>query len=408
MLLAMLTVLLAAAAEAQISQNGKKRFPIGSYELPKDDTELRRMAESGFNLVRCGGRGDLDRVAKAGMQGWMVLPMMPGSLDAVRQRIQETVDHPALALWEGPDEMIWNFTAFSGLYPRVHKEPGEWTRQTPNALAYAREEGGKVLAAFHEAAKLLRSMDPKHRPLWMNEAAETDVKYIRETLDDVQITGCDLYPIRSTGSDPATIGDVTRRYIRIGKGRPVWMVLQGFSWHVFPERKRAELYPAFDQTRMMAWDAIVNGASGILYWGSAFVPAEGAAFRQSLHAMAAELAQLHPFLTAGETTQPKVDLIEGNSRPQPGDRGVRAWLRRSGNHWLLALVNEDNRPHAGVEVSGLSLLNGRKLELLYDDDAETVRDGSILIRMRPHGVKLYATTRSLETSRREGRDYGQR
>jgi hypothetical protein len=366
------------------------------------------MAESGFNLVRCVDRTDLDRAAKAGMQGWMVLPMTPGSLDKVRERIQQTVDHPALALWEGPDEMIWNFTAFSGLYPRVHKEPGEWTRQTPNALAYAREEGGKVLAAFHEAAKLLRAMDPKKRPLWMNEAAETDVKYIRETLDDVQITGCDLYPIRSTGSEPASIGDITRRYMRMGKGRPVWMVLQGFSWHVFPERKRAELYPTFEETRMMAWDAIVNGASGILYWGSFFVPAEGAAFRQSLHAMAAELAQLHPFLTAQESPQPKVELIESSGRSQPGDRGVRAWLRRSGNHWLLAVVNEDSRPHAAVEVSRLSLLNGRKLELLYENDAETVRDGSILIRLRPHGVKLYATTRSLEAAQREGRDFGQR
>lgn len=408
MLLAILIVLLAPQMQAQLSHQGQKLFPIGSYELPKDDAELRRMGESGFNLVRCDARADLDRAAKAGLQGWMVLPMTPGSLDKVRQRIQETVDHPALAIWEGPDEMIWNFTAFSGLYPKVHKERGEWTRQTPNALAYARDEGGKVLAAFRESAKLLREMDPRKRPLWMNEAAETDMKYIRETLDDVQITGCDLYPIRSTGSDPGSIGDITRRYVRIGKGRPVWMVLQGFSWHVFPERKRSELYPSFEETRMMAWDSIVNGASGILYWGSFFVPAEGAAFRQSLYAMAAELAQLHPFLTAAETVRPRVELIEADGRPRAADRGVRVWLRRSGNEWLLALVNEDDRPHTGVEISGLSPLNGRKLELLYEDDAETVREGSMVVRMRPHQVKLYATSRKLEASKREGREFGNR
>lgn len=407
MLLAIVVALFALDAEAQLMRENRKLFAIGSYELPKDDAELRRMAESGFNLVRCGSRADLERVAQAGMQGWMVLPMT-GPLEQVRQKIRETVDHPALAVWEGPDEMIWNFTAFSGLYPKVHKERGEWNLQTPNALAYASKEGGKVLAAFRESAKALREMDPKKRPLWMNEAAETDMKYIRETLADVQITGCDLYPIRSTGSEPASIGDITRRYMNIGEGRPVWMVLQGFSWHVFPERKRTELYPNFDETRMMAWDAIVNGAQGILYWGSFFVPAEGAEFRQSLHAMAAELAPLHTFLTAAETVRPTVELIESNGRSQPGDRGVRAWLRRAGNDWLLALVNEDSRAHTGVEITGLTALNGRRMELLYGEDSEPVRDGTIVVRMRPLEVKIYATSRRLETSKREGREFGKR
>ncbi|MCS7024489.1 MAG: hypothetical protein NZV14_06785 [Bryobacteraceae bacterium] len=400
----MAVLALSSEGYAQSQRDPGRIFRIGSYELPAQDSALRQMAEAGFNLVRCESRADLDRLARLGLDGWIPLPLTASS-DQVRKKVAELADHPALAVWEGPDEMIWNFTAFSGLYPKVHSEPGEWQRQTPNALAYARAQGSRVLAAFRDSVRQLRQLDPHNRPLWLNEAAESDVKYIREILPELQVLGADLYPIRSTGSEPAAVGDVTRRYVKIAKGRPVWMVLQGFSWHVFPERKRSELYPSFLETRFMAWDAIVNGARGVLYWGTVYIPQQGEAFRQSLYAMAAELAALQAFLRAPNAGQPAVELIESNPGLHSGERGVKAMLRQADQDWLLAVVNEDSRPHLAVDISGLHALEGRKLELLYEDDAELVQEGSILVRMRPLEVKLYCTSRRFETQRRQGRSF---
>ncbi|MCC7497499.1 MAG: hypothetical protein IT160_07980, partial [Bryobacterales bacterium] len=85
-------------AAGYITINGNPRFPIGNYELPKDDAGLKEMAAAGINLFHCGSKGDLDRVAAVGAKGWVSLPMQVGGADAkLRQRILELKDHPALA-----------------------------------------------------------------------------------------------------------------------------------------------------------------------------------------------------------------------------------------------------------------------------------------------------------------------
>ena len=48
------------------------------------------------------------------------------------------------------------------------------------------------------------------------------------------------------------------RWDAIGRGRPVWMVLQAFSWHV-AKSGRTRLYPTFAQSRFMAYDSIAHG-----------------------------------------------------------------------------------------------------------------------------------------------------
>ena len=36
-----------------LPKDGRLLFPIGCYELPKEDAELEKMAQSGINIVRC-------------------------------------------------------------------------------------------------------------------------------------------------------------------------------------------------------------------------------------------------------------------------------------------------------------------------------------------------------------------
>lgn len=393
----------AAAQPGLLALKGKTIFPIGSYELPASDADLRAMAEAGINLVRGNTRRDFDRVAAAGMLGWLPLPLHVGVADGrLRAQIEDLKDHSALAVWEGPDEIVWNFTAFSGLFRNgTFPTRDEWWRQTPLAVDYSEREAARIMPNIREAITLIRRLDTKKRPVWINEAARSDLKFIRQYLDHIDITGCDLYPIHAARRDPAAIADITERYKRVGKGRPVWMVLQGFSWGELAGREEPITYPTFAETRMMAWSAIAHGARGVLYWGMDAAPPRPA-FRQSLYALTGELAALQPMLVAPDVAGARVEVIDSEDLHAPG-RGVASLVRKTGGEWLVVLVNEDDRPHYGVVVAGLA--GATRLELLYGSENVTVQGGEFVTRLLPYQVKVFASSRRWETARREGRAF---
>jgi hypothetical protein len=412
LVLGLLSVAVCAAQQGLLqTAAGHRAYPIGMYELPKTDAGLQSLAAAGFNLVHCDNRADLDRVAKAGMMGWISLPMQLGDdpAGALRKAVDAVKDHPALAVLEGPDEITWGFTAASELFRNgSYKQPNEWWLQTKLAREHAGREGAKILGKLREGTALVRKLDGGRHPLWINEAARSDMKFIRDYVDGIDITGCDIYPVNGLDHEPiGVVADYTRRFASIGRGRPVWMVLQGFDWSVLPEYgARQPVYPSFEQTRLMAYASIANGARGILYWGTYLLQPAQAAFRSSLYAMASELASLQPFLTAPEQETVKAVLTESNGHAAPDERGVRWICRRSGDDWLIAVVNEDGHAHMGVELTGLNALNGRPIVLLYGNETPTVEHGGFVTRLRPYEVKVFATSRNWETRNAVGRDFG--
>lgn len=126
------------------------------------------------------------------------------------------------------------------------------------------------------------------------------------------------------------------------------------------------------------------------------------AFRQSVHAMISELAALQPFLIAPDTPGVRVEVIDSEGFDSPG-RGVSWLCRRSGRDWLIALVNEDNRPHMGVVVGGLGDVN--RLELLYGDETVEANRGEFITRLLPFKVKIFAGSRRRESARKAGREF---
>lgn len=257
---------------------------------------------------------------------------------------------------------------------------------------------------IHQAVRRLRMLDPMDRPVWFNEAHESDVRFVRQYLDAIDITGCDLYPVKYDNQPVHKIGAATDRWRLVGRDKPVWMVLQAFSWHELGDyygHKQAR-YPTFDESRFMAYDALVHGARGILYWGSR--PSTDPEFRKSWYALTSELAALQPLLV--KPNEPDIELTLIESRLEPVGRGVRHMVRRAGGDWLVALVNEDDVRHMGVELRGLAPLDGRQLVLLYGNESVTVRGGSMVTRMQPLGVKVFTTDRSWESPRRDGRRFG--
>ena len=397
-----------------LTQDGRRLFPIGFYEHPADDDALRDMAEAGVNLIRCGNTDSLDRAHAHGMMGWVPLSLPSGATPEFQEHVRTLAEHPALAVWEGPDEVVWNFTAYSGLWRQdqlaVFPNEGEWWMQTPLAIQYSEERAAEIMPNMREAVEFIRSVDPQNRQVWINEARDSDLKFVRQYIDFVDITGCDDYPIRADGRPAVRVADATDRWRQAGKGRPVWMVLQAFSWNdLDDEHGDIAAFPTFAESRLMVYACITHGARGILYWGSSYLKSDGKeAFRKSLYALTSELAALHPFLTAPVEPYVTVQVTDDGRTDIPSpvsSRGVSVTARRTGRDWLVVLVNEDEYAHMGVEVVGLDALNGTEFIELYGDERTTVSDGSFVTRMRPFEVKLFATHRKWETTQQEDREF---
>lgn len=201
-----------AQTDGTILRNGSPLFPIGFYELPEDDAALTVMASSGVNLIRCGSKEDLDRIQAVGAMGWMPLPLNQGPTDALKSQVEEVKDHPALAVWEGPDEIVWNFTAYSGLFKSmgVYETKDEWWRQTPKAIAYSEAQAADIIPKMRDATAFIRSVDTRKLPVWINEAQRSDVRFVRECLRFADITVCDAYPITSKERPAAHMGTTTQ------------------------------------------------------------------------------------------------------------------------------------------------------------------------------------------------------
>jgi hypothetical protein len=403
-----------AQGDGFLQKDGRRLFPVGSYYTPRDDAALKEMVDAGFNLFNCGSKAELDRIQKFGAQGWIALPMAQGLTPEFKKLVGSVAGHPALALWEGPDEVVWGFTANSRLYKKlkVYHTPGAWKKLTPEAMQYAKRQSEIIMPNIHNCISYIRSMDPHNLQVWINEAENSDMAYVDQYMDAVDITGCDIYPIKTKPLDSARprkemqfIGRSARRWNVISEGKPVWMVLQAFSWPelavVEPEHAlgRPLAYPSFDETRYMAYDVITNGTRGVLYWDMRFLTSEP--FRQSLYGMARELNALQPFLT----TDPQPIKVSTYLPEKDNNNQVAYTARQYGRDWMVALVNESDTTQMATLVEGLDHLDGYKLMELYGDEEVQVKNGRFITRLKPFQVKVFATSRKWEATDRKARDY---
>jgi len=428
---------------------GQRFFPIGIYECPEDDVALHDIAYAGFNLVRCSPNPEsLDRAASVGMKAWIPLG---GNLavrtDADRSRLADIIaahkDHPALVVWEAPDEPLWNVWYSTTLW--LHNEQpslfhkyikgseGDKTDKMEDILktyraslqtadyAGAEDAASRVwsllgmksphpdllMTTAPKRAKdladsllagyeLIRRMD-RARPVWINHAPRNtiaDLAYFNRAAD---IVGCDIYPVpevpQNGHSDLANrriscVGDYTDRMQAAAPGKPVWMVLQGFGWHDLremsnqpPETGRR---PTYDETRFMAYDAIVHGAKGILYWGTHRVE-KPSSFWTDLTRVVRELNQIHSVLAAPTETLAADIVLEPTLHS--ADKGIALLAKRVGNKVCLIVVNEFQAP-LQFTISQLPVSDGTVFRNITDNNTVTVQNGRLRYSLNGYGTAV--------------------
>jgi hypothetical protein len=253
--------------------NGKEVFPIGftlgpppGAKTPNGKEGLRELADAGTTFIRTGANSTNwseetianeqkweDAASRCGMYCWVYLHERASirKRDSEREAMLRRVvnqfkDHPGMGIWKGADEP-------------------EWGKLKTKPLVNARE--------------IIRELDPNH-PLATIEAPRGTVSSLRPynatcDITGCDITGCDIYPISYppgkhsllTNKEINMVGDYTRTMMQVTEGKmPVWMVLQ-IAWSGVAKKGKTLRFPTFPEERFMTYEAIINGARGLVYFG---------------------------------------------------------------------------------------------------------------------------------------------
>ncbi len=115
-----------------------------------------------------------------------------------------------------------------------------------------------------------------HAPRMTGNDSRSSFAAVRRFSRLSEVTGVDIYPVpggrHSHNNLPdknlACVGRFTELAARsIWYEKPVWMILQAFSWDEYGNRPvKANPLPDFSELRFMVWDAVVHGARGIFWY----------------------------------------------------------------------------------------------------------------------------------------------
>ncbi|MCC6155080.1 MAG: hypothetical protein IT367_15040 [Candidatus Hydrogenedentes bacterium] len=440
------------APDGMLTLNGERMFVLGLYENPKDDAVLDDVAKAGFNLVQSTAATEqLDRLHNRGLYAWI---NVGGSIDfstnaeagkaSLKKFADDFAEHPALLVWEVPDEALWNVwygaelwrnrdepkqqnelidaledkakaETLKGMRAQVrkhwsvaeHKKAEEladqiWRelgKEPPNPelnVSNAPARAAKMAAGMLEGYTYLKEICPTH-PVWMNHAPRNSVAQRAVFNKAADAVGCDIYPVPpylGGHSDLAdrgltSVGGYTRTMQDAAPGKPVWMVLQAFSWAELAERKNdpdldRQRHPSISETRFMAYDAIVNGARAILYWGSAYTD-RTKPFWGDLLKVVRELADLQPVLSAADADvklEVALDETWGSL-----DQGIRVLPKQTPEGVWLIVVNESQFP-LRYTVNGLPEKNVATYSDTITGVSTVAGNGAVAMNIAGHSVQV--------------------
>lgn len=252
--------------------DGKKVFVIGFTTAPSPDGKapngknaIAELAEAGATFLRSGPLGHAwtperfaaekkmqDAAAQYGMHCWVCFReadaiKKPGDAHEklLRKLIATFKDHPGMGVWKGADEPEWG--------------------KTP-------------VANVQRVYDLTKQLDPNH-PLAIIQAPRGTDESLKKYNPTYDIMGFDVYPIAyppgnhsqfvKTNSEISMVGDYTKRAAEITEGKKsVWMTLQ-ILWSGVCNPGKTLRFPTFPEERFMTYQAIIDGARGLTYFGGA-------------------------------------------------------------------------------------------------------------------------------------------
>ena len=254
-------------ADHVLSFNGQKKFPIGFSPgpptggvTPTGRDALEELREAGGLLLRMSQTTDwsdtvisnqqavLDWAAAHEMYIWLNLreksAFAPGDTATetyLRSLVNQFKNHPALGLWKNLDESFWGHTSAADLqrgYDVIHQE------------------------------------DTNH-PVVQTHAPRGTVAELQPYNVALDVLALDIYPVgvppgansTNVNKEISMVGDFAMFLDEVGNHqKPFWMIEQ-IAWSGVTPPSKTLVFPTFRQERYMAYQAIIDGARGLMYFG---------------------------------------------------------------------------------------------------------------------------------------------
>lgn len=239
-------------------------------------------------------------------------------------------------------------------------------------------------------AAALRAIDPNRR-IWVNFSPHARDEQLRSYAATADIVGIDIYPIREGDGSYLdnlplhAVGEHTERArAAVEDWVDVWMILQAFGYSDLPNEGGRGRRPTPGELRFMAYDALVHGARGVIFFGSHqlrnLIPLDEPVWNTAVRTLARELQVIGPTLRLGETNDSLV--VEP---PFVVARSAR-WMGRE----IVIAVNESDQA-----ISAAILLEqpAAHAHELFERRPANIQDRRIIDAFPPWGVHVYAVTR---------------
>ena len=322
-----------------------QRLPAAAVEVITDSDNMFRINGKPFFPVMFyfyGGGKNIYASACNGLNTIMVAPPNQAS--------------QLLAVLDGAEEYGMKvFLSFMHTIPSVYNEEKlrAWENMVENLLTkevlvhpallgyYLDDEPywcGVNIKSFKRGYDFLRKIDP-YRPVWVCAAPRGTVEEQRPYGQCSDVYGIDIYPVPVPNAhshlDDKTLSCVGKYALRSGEitdnVKPVLMTIQGYSWNDFRKRNGGKLigYPTREESRFMAYDAIINGSTGLCWYGVSYV--RSPEFLEDLLSIAGELQKISGVLTSRSSVRGQAAAVE--------------FRRFSGDGWTFTIAgNTSDQP----------------------------------------------------------------
>jgi hypothetical protein len=399
-----------------LSINGKKTFSIGFTVPPPPDAKafngkpaLEEFRDAGAVFIRTGPMMDfsgewkggwdehwiakekayMDAAAKAGMYclPWLkelshIDPSEPGA-PAKEKKLREVIrmfrDHDGLGIWKGEDEPQW---------------------------AELNSKGKKNLVpGLKRAYDIIHEEDPNH-PVWIVQAPRGTVEQHKRHVPTFDIGGVDVYPISyppgghvpdDANKEMSMVGDYTRKMIEVvDDKKPIWFTLQ-VAWSGVVKPGKTLRFPTFHEERFMTYEAIINGARGVVYFGGNLPMTlnerdkplgwNWTYWQRVLRPVIEEIGDKSPLAAA--LVAPKSKLKVTASDP----KAIELCVREVGKDMYVLACSRDSQKTSEITFSGLPKEVGPG-EVLYESPRKVKAEaGQMKDWFAPYEVHVYKFTR---------------
>jgi hypothetical protein len=388
-----------ADADGTVVLNGHKVFPIVLAKGPDAGTTapdgadaLAEVAAGGVTFLKVGPAttpwtsGDIadanaqDRAAAAhGLSTWVNLSTLAqatagSSVDALLQQVvaalKADAGGPAIAMWKGADEPLW-----AGIAPSALR------------LAFCRSTGrGDSTWCGGEAV-----LDDSHQ--WVTiEAPRGTAAQLEPYTHVTDVHGVDVYPVTLQSTSPSLhdVGTWTSTIAAVTPSHAVWTTLQVCDSQSYDTSGHYVL-PTLAQERYMAYDAIVNGARSLAFYGGNIPGCWSAGDRQYGWNWTFWSTVLKPLLAELGATSPLAPALVSASTTQtlqPSDASTEAISRAGAGGDLWVIAARSGTGTQAVTIGGLP--SGISSGTVYTEGRSvTVRDGSFTDDFPQWGVHVY-------------------